>query len=120
MDTDLQRTANLIGPNATLLLRDVRGQTILDVSGRLWITQQGDARDIFLDAGGRFTFDRDGAAVVQAIGTGAAVAVIEASGPARAPRPVPRRAAQARSALRRAWDRLRPRPQAPACAGCAS
>jgi hypothetical protein len=123
MDTDLQRTANLIGPDAMLRLRDVRGHSILDVSGRLWITQQGDARDIFLDVGERFAFDRDGEALVQAIGPRAAVAVIEAPAPASAPGLAAAagwRAVQARSALVHAWDRLRPRPASAACAGCAS
>lgn len=35
--------------------------------GRLWITQEGDQRDIFVQAGGRFVFDRRCDAVVHAL-----------------------------------------------------
>jgi len=41
-----------------------RGVLIECVAGALWITQQGDHRDITLLAGERFRLDRDGLAVV--------------------------------------------------------
>ena len=40
------------------------GVLIECVAGALWITQQGDHRDITLTAGERFRLDRDGLAVV--------------------------------------------------------
>jgi hypothetical protein len=77
MDTDLQRAASLIGPNATLALHDVAGHTILAVSGRLWLTQHGDSRDVFLEPGQQFTVERQGDTVAQALGAGAAVILVE-------------------------------------------
>ena len=47
-------------------LRDAQGTRIECVSGALWITQDGDIRDIFLGPGDEFTLDRNGTAVVQA------------------------------------------------------
>ena len=35
-------------------------------AGAVWITQENDARDIFLTAGQRFTFDRPGVALIYA------------------------------------------------------
>ena len=77
MDTDLKRAARLIGPNATLALHDVAGHTILAVSGRLWLTQHGDSRDVFLEPGQQFTVERQGDTVAQALGAGAAVILVE-------------------------------------------
>ena len=37
------------------------------VEGSVWITQQNDPRDIALDAGESFIFDRPGLAIVQAL-----------------------------------------------------
>ena len=36
-------------------------------AGTVWITQQGDSRDIFLTAGQRFAFDRAGIALIGAV-----------------------------------------------------
>lgn len=48
----------------SLKLRDGAGCAIMCCAGTLWITQEGDARDIFLTAGDSFTFDRPGVAVI--------------------------------------------------------
>jgi hypothetical protein len=80
MDTDLHRTASLIGRNATLRIPHARGRTVLCASGRVWLTQHGDARDVFLDSGESFTLDHPGEAVVQAVGSTAAVLILDSDG----------------------------------------
>ena len=53
-------------PLATLVLRDACNSTIGVVSGSLWLTMEGDARDIVLEPGTSFTVDRDGLTVLAA------------------------------------------------------
>ena len=79
MDTDLHRTATLIGRNATLRIPYARGRTVLCASGQVWLTQHGDARDVFLGTGQSFTLDHPGDAVLQAVGTTAAVVILDGS-----------------------------------------
>jgi hypothetical protein len=43
------------------------GQEVLCTRGYLWITQDGDPRDVFVVPGQRFFFDRRGVAVVHAM-----------------------------------------------------
>jgi hypothetical protein len=73
----MQEQAMKIRPNATpvcladdqiLSLTEARGWTVECRRGRLWITQDGDPRDIFIGAGERFTFDRDTPVLVSALG----------------------------------------------------
>jgi hypothetical protein len=45
---------------------DGHGSSVQCVFGCLWVTQDGDQRDIVLGAGESFTFDRDGVAIVYA------------------------------------------------------
>ncbi|HKX94943.1 MAG TPA: DUF2917 domain-containing protein [Methylibium sp.] len=52
---------------ATLTLADRAGDRIDCLRGRLWITQDGDPRDIVLDAGASFELDRPGLAIVSAL-----------------------------------------------------
>ena len=52
---------------ATLTLADRAGDRIDCLHGRLWITQDGDPRDIVLDAGASFELDRPGLAIVSAL-----------------------------------------------------
>jgi hypothetical protein len=51
----------------SLQLRDAVGCTVMCCAGTVWITQQNDARDIFLTAGQSFTFDRPGMALIYAV-----------------------------------------------------
>jgi hypothetical protein len=51
---------------ATLTLEDARGALVRCLNGRLWITQEHDRRDYFVDAGGTFRVDREGPTVVEA------------------------------------------------------
>jgi hypothetical protein len=49
-----------------LQLHDVAGLTLACESGAVWITQEGDSRDIFLKGGEGFALDRGGLAIVRA------------------------------------------------------
>lgn len=61
-----------------LALRDRVGDRIDCRGGSVWITQEGDPRDLVLDAGESVTLDRAGTAIVEAL-TDAAVAVQRAA-----------------------------------------
>jgi uncharacterized protein (AIM24 family) len=52
-------------------VRGGRGHAIVCDSGSVWVTQEGDPRDIVLDAGEAFTLDRSGTALVLAFEPGA-------------------------------------------------
>ena len=47
-------------------LRNARGSTVTSVSGTLWLTMEGDSRDIVLDPGASFVVERDGLTIVAA------------------------------------------------------
>jgi hypothetical protein len=49
-------------------LRDASGWTVKALAGSVWITQEGDNRDIALEAGESFTVDRDGSTLVSPFG----------------------------------------------------
>jgi hypothetical protein len=49
-----------------LQLHDVAGWSVVCRSGAVWITQEADARDIFLKSGEGFALDRGGLAIVRA------------------------------------------------------
>jgi len=51
----------------TFTLQGRRGQRIMCRTGQLWITQDGDPRDVILAADESFTFDRTGHALVSAL-----------------------------------------------------
>jgi hypothetical protein len=54
-------------PRGSLLsIRDGRGAVLFVESGEVWVTQEGDQRDVVLSAGAWFRLDRDGATIVQA------------------------------------------------------
>lgn len=48
-------------------LRDRTGDRVECLDGSVWITQDGDPRDVVLDAGESFTLDRPGTALVYAL-----------------------------------------------------
>lgn len=54
---------------------DGRGTLIASLGGNVWITQDGDERDVVLEAGKTFRLDRQGLALVTALGP-AMVAVL--------------------------------------------
>jgi hypothetical protein len=54
-------------PRRSLLrIRGGRGAVLFIEHGEVWVTQEGDRRDVVLSAGAWFRLDRDGTAVVQA------------------------------------------------------
>jgi hypothetical protein len=53
--------------NQLLCMEGARDTRIVCVDGELWITQHEDQRDLVVPAGGCFTLDRDGIAVISAL-----------------------------------------------------
>ena len=49
-----------------LSIRGGRGAVLFIEHGEVWVTQEGDRRDVVLSAGAWFRLDRDGTAIVQA------------------------------------------------------
>ena len=54
-------------PGELLRVRDGRGWTIAVIEGEVWITQDGDFRDIVIEAGGRFRLGSGGLSLVHAL-----------------------------------------------------
>jgi hypothetical protein len=76
-------------------IRNASGATVAVERGTAWLTQDGDRRDVVLEAGGSFRLDRGGVAVISAYAAaeltvtaaaGASLPAIETS--PRAARPV--------------------------------
>ncbi len=77
-----------------LRLRDRDGDRVECLDGSVWITQDGDPRDVLLDAGETFTLDRSGTTIVYALAD--ARVVVQAPGSVPTPHP----ASEARPPLR--------------------
>ena len=58
--TDLPR-------NGTLRIADGRAHVVAVFEGQVWLTQDGDSRDVFLEAGESFNFEGSGVTLVQAM-----------------------------------------------------
>ena len=56
-----------LGANRHLHLRDALGARIEALSGAIWVTQNGDVRDVVLEAGDALVVDRGGEVVVSAV-----------------------------------------------------
>ncbi|HEU4458507.1 MAG TPA: DUF2917 domain-containing protein [Methylibium sp.] len=79
--------------HALLHADEAEGAVLECHDGRLWVTQHGDQRDIVLEAGQRFTIERPGRTLVEALRP--AVVSLRRRRPARArPLPAPGRAAR--------------------------
>lgn len=77
MDTALMSQGSIeLLPGKPLSLRDAAGRYIGVVSGTVWVTQEGDARDYVVGAGEHFRFDRGGHALVMSL-NGTAKLVLE-------------------------------------------
>ncbi len=64
---DLKLAATSLRSGEALHLRHALGQRIEALSGRVWITMDGDLRDIVLDAGEGFTVDRSSDVLLSAM-----------------------------------------------------
>lgn len=67
MDTSLSMVVEQLADGSLLTLHDAKGRGVAVFSGCLWITQEGDLRDIVAAAGDSVRFDRDGLVVMQAL-----------------------------------------------------
>ena len=66
MDQDLINGARSLDKGRIRHLHAAQGRRVECLSGSLWITQDGDRRDIVLAAGEAFEFDRRGEALLSA------------------------------------------------------
>ena len=66
MNQDLIQGARALGKGKIRHLHAESGRRVEVVSGTIWITQDGDLRDIVLGAGEAFDFDRRGEALLSA------------------------------------------------------
>src|SRR5476649_322219 len=55
-----------IDPHGELALREARGSIVTCVSGSVWLTMEGDTRDVVLEPGASFVVDRDGLTILAA------------------------------------------------------
>jgi hypothetical protein len=67
MRTDLNLAAIMLPRRALHRLEDARGQLVSCLTGTLWITQQGDGRDIVLQAGDDALIEHDGLTLLTAL-----------------------------------------------------
>ncbi|HJZ42378.1 MAG TPA: DUF2917 domain-containing protein [Hyphomicrobiaceae bacterium] len=80
----------LLAPRSMHRIENGKGTEVLCLQGAVWITQEGDPRDIVLSPGQSFVVDRRGVAVVYALKE----AAITVGTPGHvSPAPAPRRAA---------------------------
>ena len=59
-------TKHQIGPHQGMSIRDAGGRTVKCVSGSIWLTMEGDYRDIVLEPGASFVIDHDGLTILAA------------------------------------------------------
>lgn len=60
MNMHTTHTKHQIGPRHGLALRDARGRVVTCLEGNVWLTMEGDRRDVMLKPGASFVVDRDG------------------------------------------------------------
>ena len=82
MKIEFSASGMVLGAGQLLSLDDAVGVRIASQGGSVWITQDGDPRDIVLRAGESFELDRATAVIVQAIDA----AVVTIAEPVGAPR----------------------------------
>lgn len=67
MDANLYPALSRLERGALLRLADGSGRTVAVFEGLVWITQDGDRRDVFLRGGESHSFDRPGLVLIEAI-----------------------------------------------------
>ena len=82
MRDDLRSSILWLGPDQLLELRDAQGRMLTTVIGTLWMTQDGDPRDVVIGPGDSRRIERDGVTLAQTL-DGAAYVLIEDSVDAR-------------------------------------
>jgi len=65
MKVQLTQSEIRLGKKQLLAVTGGKGQPIVCRKGSIWITQDGDSRDVVLREGESFTLDRPGPAIVQ-------------------------------------------------------
>ncbi len=73
MRIEFRSGAVRLGPNQTLKVVDGAGSTVCAVEGSVWITEENQAKDIVLEAGGCYRLRERGVALVNSLGGMAAV-----------------------------------------------
>jgi pseudouridine-5'-phosphate glycosidase len=66
MNITAQHTKHELAARARLALRDIGGATITCLSGSIWLTMEGDSRDVMLAPGTSFKVERDGLTLLAA------------------------------------------------------
>ena len=64
-----------LAPNQTLKVHDGAGSTVCAVAGAVWITEEGQPRDIVLEPGACYRLRRHGMALINALGGEAALSL---------------------------------------------
>ncbi len=82
MRIELNQNGLCLERNKVVKMRGAIGHTVVCHSGSVWVTQDGDARDVILRAGETFTFDRDGPALLQAFEP-SAISIVQVEGQIR-------------------------------------
>ena len=85
MNIEFNQNGLCLKPNQVVKVLGGLGHSIVCDSGTVWVTQEGDPRDVILSAGALFRLDREGAALVQAFGP-AAISIVQAKAQTRAAR----------------------------------
>ena len=76
MDTSITHVITRLAKGEILRIDEAKGHSVIVVSGMLWITQEGDLRDVFLTDGDSFVFDQAGTALAQAITDASLIALV--------------------------------------------
>ena len=66
MNMNKEHAMYQLGRAGGLALRDIRGRVVTCVSGSVWMTMEGDPRDVVLASGNSFVVDRDGLTLLAA------------------------------------------------------
>ena len=66
MDTSLQHVVTRLERGAMVRLNAIGGRVVAVFEGLVWITQQGDPRDVFVASGESFAIERPGVVLLEA------------------------------------------------------